>query len=112
MLADPAHWRGYSTGPAEAKRLERHYGYSDRIRYYWPSPRVQKAVSRLLAALGTAPISETLISQFLPRCYPAVRAGALEPQPMALVLQSVRLSLDPHLAATISGNNQETGGDA
>ena len=49
MCAAPGHWQShYTTGPL---RLQRHYGLADRIRYYWPHPEAQAAVSRLIATL-------------------------------------------------------------
>ncbi|MDA7963480.1 class II D-tagatose-bisphosphate aldolase, non-catalytic subunit, partial [Ruegeria sp.] len=33
-------------------RLQRHFGYADRIRYYWPEAKAQQAVSALFTALG------------------------------------------------------------
>ena len=38
MLADPRHWQSHYHGGAEQERWLRHFGYSDRVRYYWPSP--------------------------------------------------------------------------
>ena len=38
MTDDPRYWRDYiADGPRV--RLERLFGLSDRIRYYWPNPR-------------------------------------------------------------------------
>jgi D-tagatose 6-phosphate 4-epimerase len=65
----PEHWARYYTGTAEKKRVLRHFSYSDRIRYYWPKPQATEAAARLLDELSSAPIPETLVSQFLPRCY-------------------------------------------
>lgn len=50
------------------------YSYSDRIRYYWPAPDLQQAVSQLLANLADA-LPLPLIRQFLPDLYPQVKQG-------------------------------------
>ncbi len=89
MLASPGHWQGHYHGDASHQRLQRHYSYSDRIRYYWPDPRVQAAVTSLLARLGQAALPETLISQFLPMALDRVRSGALAAEPQALLLAAV-----------------------
>src|SRR4029077_11497261 len=47
MLENPAHWRSHYPGTPAEQRLQRHFSYSDRIRYYWPDPRARAAVDRL-----------------------------------------------------------------
>jgi D-tagatose-1,6-bisphosphate aldolase subunit GatZ/KbaZ len=100
MVAEPGHWQRHYSGPLETQRLLRHFSYSDRIRYYWPAPRAKAAVARLIAELEATPIPETLVSQFLPRCYAAVRDHAVPAEPRALVMESIRQALDPYLTAT------------
>ena len=39
MLAHPEHWEKYYHGTPDELRVQRHFTYSDRIRYYWPSRR-------------------------------------------------------------------------
>lgn len=99
MLADQDHWSGHYGGDAQEQRLQRHFSYSDRIRYYWPDKRVQSAVERLFAALST-PIPETLISQYLSRLYPDVVAGRVAPTPRELCLAAIDYALSPYRAAT------------
>jgi D-tagatose-1,6-bisphosphate aldolase subunit GatZ/KbaZ len=65
MTAAPADWQGHYHGGPEALRLQRHYSYSDRIRYYWNRSEAEAAVARLLAALGGVAIPETLLRQYL-----------------------------------------------
>jgi D-tagatose-1,6-bisphosphate aldolase subunit GatZ/KbaZ len=100
MLAEPAHWTHYYRGTPQEQRLLRHFSYSDRIRYYWPAPAARAAVEELIANLDGEPIAETLISQFLPRCYAAVRDHAVAAKPRALVSAAIRQALDPYIAAT------------
>ena len=76
MLENPAHWRSHYPGTPEEQRLQRHFSYSDRIRYYWPDPRAVAAVDRLMDRLGERDIPQTLISQYLSRLYPSVLAGS------------------------------------
>jgi len=102
MLADPAHWQGHYFGNAEEQRLQRHFSYSDRIRYYWPQPDAAAAVTRLLDSLDGIALPETLISQYLARLHPGVLAGGLSPEARALCLAAIDKALDPYMVATAS----------
>ncbi len=90
MLAAPQHWRGHYHGDDAAMRRQRHYGYSDRIRYYWPHREAEEAVGRLLARFGSEPIPETLISQYLSWLLDDVKAGLVRPLAQDLVTWSIR----------------------
>lgn len=67
MTGAPEDWRGHYHGDATAVRLQRHYSYSDRIRYYWNRPPAVAAVAALLRALDGVRIPETLAHQYLPQ---------------------------------------------
>lgn len=101
MLAQPKHWASHYPGTPGEQRLQRHYSYSDRIRYYWPEPEAQAAVGALMARLESRNIPETLISRHLARLYPAVVSGELAPTPQALCLASIDAALDPYYAAAL-----------
>ncbi|MDX8452922.1 D-tagatose-bisphosphate aldolase, class II, non-catalytic subunit [Mesorhizobium sp. VK9D] len=66
MLSAPGHWRSHYHGNEKRLYLQRHYSYSDRIRYYWSNPAASVAVARLREALNGVAIPETLMRQFLP----------------------------------------------
>ena len=85
------------------QRLQRHFSYSDRIRYYWPEPDARAAVDRLMARLEAKTIPETLISQHLARLYPDVVTGVLAPTPRALCLAAIDAALEPYYAAVLAG---------
>jgi tagatose-1,6-bisphosphate aldolase non-catalytic subunit AgaZ/GatZ len=89
MLKEPGNWRGYYDGSPDELRLQRHFSFSDRIRYYWPRPEAQAAVDRLFAKLGDKPILEPLIRQYLGGLYPEVADGSLGARPRELVIGSV-----------------------
>jgi len=90
LLNEPKNWEKYYHGDAEELRLQRHFSYSDRIRYYWPHPEATAAVNGLLKRLEGRKIPETLISQYLGTLYPAVAAGKVEATPHALMVEAVR----------------------
>jgi tagatose-1,6-bisphosphate aldolase non-catalytic subunit AgaZ/GatZ len=74
---DPAHWKPYSVGGEEEQRLSRIFGYHDRSRYYWALPHLRDRLEMLFANLSAWPVPLTLLSQYLPRQYEAIREGVL-----------------------------------
>lgn len=99
MVADPPNWANYYHGSERQLFVQRHYSYSDRIRYYWTKPEAQAAVQRLFARLDGVDIPETLISQYLALLYPAVAAGKLPARPKALCIAAIRHALRPYALA-------------
>ena len=89
MLKEPGNWRQYYEGGSNELRLQRHFSFSDRIRYYWPRPEAQAAVDRLFAKLGDKSIPEPLISQYLGGLYPAVVGGSVSARPRALLAGAI-----------------------
>lgn len=67
MISQPKDWKGHYHGDENSLRLQRHFSYSDRIRYYWNRPEAAEAVERLLKALNGRSIPETLLHQYLPQ---------------------------------------------
>ena len=63
MRADTRHWRGYYHDPA-TESFDLSYSLSDRIRYYWPHPDVQRACASMLENLRRRPIPPTPASQY------------------------------------------------
>lgn len=90
MLAQPRWWKGYYEGDEEAQRVARRYSYSDRVRYYWPDPRVSSAVDRLFRNLRDHPVPLPVLSAHLPAQYARVRVQQLSADPVALALDHVR----------------------
>jgi D-tagatose-1,6-bisphosphate aldolase subunit GatZ/KbaZ len=90
MLSNPAHWNSYYRGDETELHLARRYSFSDRSRYYWPEPAVERELQKLVANLSAAPPPLTLLSQYLPQQYDAVRAGAIRNQPSGLIQDRIR----------------------
>lgn len=90
MLRNPAHWKAYYHGDEKDVRRNLIYAYSDRCRYYWNEPSVQNEVVRLFDNLSSLSIPLTLVSQFLPLEYEAIRAGQFQPTPEMLVRNHIR----------------------
>ena len=95
MLRNPEHWKGYFGGSDAAEQpFSRKFSYADRCRYYWPDTAVQKEVDMLLGNLSAAPIPFTLISQYFPEQYQAIRAGEMSANPEQIIERHVRKVLD------------------
>jgi D-tagatose-1,6-bisphosphate aldolase subunit GatZ/KbaZ len=77
MNADPRHWGKYYASTGAQLALDQQYSLSDRLRYYWPVATVERALARLLANLEASPPPLSLLSQYLPQAYAAVRNGTL-----------------------------------
>jgi D-tagatose-1,6-bisphosphate aldolase subunit GatZ/KbaZ len=98
MRAEPEHWRGYYQDPARLD-VDLAYSLSDRIRYYWTHPVVQRACRAMLARLDAAPPPLTLLSQYLPRQYEAVREGRLQARSADLLRDGTVQALRPYFHA-------------
>jgi D-tagatose-1,6-bisphosphate aldolase subunit GatZ/KbaZ len=98
MQADPRYWSAYYTDSA-ALRLDLQYSLSDRIRYYWNVPEVRAACDALVLDLRQRGMPLTLISQYLPRQYAAIRGGQIANDPHELLLAGVRSVLHGYASA-------------
>ena len=99
MRADPQHWRGHYDAESESLDLDLQFSLSDRVRYYWPNPDVQRACVAMLARLDRAKIPLTLLSQYLPRQHDAVRAGRLTVAASEILREGIALALRPYISA-------------
>ena len=96
MLAEPGAWKGHYHGDAARQKLLRHFGYADRIRYYWARPDAQKAVAQVLEAFDAADMPDPLVAQYLPE---ATRHRATDlplPKARALLVAHVQEALLPY----------------
>ncbi len=100
MLKEPRHWQSHYAGTADEQRLQRHFSYSDRIRYYWPDAKAAASVERLFGRLNDRDIPETLVSQYLGRLIPQVVTGTLAPKARDLCLAAIDGALAPYSFAT------------
>ncbi len=104
MLRDPSYWHPYYHGNEAQQRFSRVYSYSDRCRYYWPVPDVQEEISRLSSNLENQALPATLISQFLPLEYEAVRVGSHRARPRDLICLHIQAILRRYAMACELGN--------
>lgn len=88
MKASPGFWeKYYRTG--DAQRYDLQFSLSDRVRYYWAHPDIQRAQGTLVANLERNPPPMALIHQYLPRVYDLIRAGRLRNDPHEILIQSM-----------------------
>jgi D-tagatose-1,6-bisphosphate aldolase subunit GatZ/KbaZ len=99
MLSNPQYWNHHYHGDQRAQHILRQYSYSDRVRYYWTDPKVRKAVETLLTNIDSTHIPETLLSQYLPEQYAAMRAGTAISRAEELLLHKIRTALAPYADA-------------
>lgn len=102
MRAEPEYWRKYYHDKGR-ERFDQQYSLSDRIRYYWPHPAIQAAQARLLANLERTAPPLTLLSQYLPAQYEAVREGRLSNVPRELLKEGVARVLRQYADACAIG---------
>jgi len=104
MQEHPEHWQAYFHGDEDELRFARDFSFSDRSRYYWPQPDVRASVERLVDNLSARPIPLTLLSQYLPVQYQAVREGGLANDPRALIGAGIGTVIDAYARACGMGS--------
>jgi D-tagatose-1,6-bisphosphate aldolase subunit GatZ/KbaZ len=92
MRRDPKHWKAYYVD-ADRERFDLQFSLSDRIRYYWSTPEVSRVCTQLLRELTSTKVPLTLVSQYLPLQYAAIRDGRLKNDPREMVLDGVSQAL-------------------
>ena len=102
MRAEPDYWRKYYHDAGKLL-FDQQFSLSDRIRYYWPHPRIQAAQAALIANLERQPAPLTLLSQYLPFHYEAVREGRVRNTPLALLKEGVARVLRQYMRACQPG---------
>lgn len=109
MRVDPRYWQAYYEGDADEQRFARRYSLSDRSRYYWTQPEVAAAVEALFDALDAVSIPPTLISQYLPQQYQAIRRGELAADARSLVRHHINRTLGAYADACVPTDNRAVG---
>jgi D-tagatose-1,6-bisphosphate aldolase subunit GatZ/KbaZ len=99
MLRNPGYWQDYYHGDEEEIRLSRFYSYSDRCRYYWHDPAVNSEIELLIHNLSATQPPLTLLSQYLPSEYEAIRRGILPASPSDVIQHHIRVVLKKYAAA-------------
>jgi D-tagatose-1,6-bisphosphate aldolase subunit GatZ/KbaZ len=99
MLRNPSYWRDYYHGDENQLRTSRFYSYSDRCRYYWHEREVEAQIELLIENLTAFSPALTLVSQYLPLEYEAIRAGTLQASPSEMIRHHIRAVLHKYARA-------------
>lgn len=94
MWQEPEHWQKYYRGADHEVRFACKYSLSDRMRYYWYHPQVQRSLDKLFHNLEHVSLPTTLIRQFLPDGAKAIREGYIPNNPTSLVFHHIQQILD------------------
>ncbi len=105
MRENPEYWEKYYCSEEEENRLKRKYSYSDRIRYYWPDEKVAESLKKLIKNLTEYAVPHTLLSQYFPEEYYAVREGNISENPEEIILHRISGVLEIYRYATTGGLN-------
>lgn len=103
MLEEPKYWEKYYQGTTEEIIFKCKYSFSDRSRYYLPTPKMQECIDILLTNLKDG-VPLNILSQYMPIQYTKVREKQLKNEPLALLKDWVSCTIDEYLYAT---NQQE-----
>ena len=104
MLEAPEFWRNYYGGTETEAWVQRHFSYSDRIRYYWPASRAAAAVEDLRSSFDSKKnVPEPLLRQFLPNIGAAPSGGGME----SILISAVQQVLKQYERAVTEGAASE-----
>lgn len=90
MLNEPDYWKKYYHPTFSQAMVDIHFSLSDRMRYYWPHPRIRQSVEKLLTNLGDITIPLGLLSQYLPLQFERVMSKQLNATPHDLILDKIQ----------------------
>lgn len=104
MQAQPEYWRKYYCD-LDKETFDLQFSLSDRIRYYWPHPEIQRAQEIMLTNLCREAPPLTLLSQYLPDQHQAIREGTLSNTPKAILIEGVAKVLRQYVNAGADYNS-------
>ena len=90
MLNEPDYWKKYYRPTWSQAMVDIHFSLSDRIRYYWPHPRIRQSVEKLITNLNDVALPLGLISQFMPVQFERLSEGTLSATPHNLIIDKIQ----------------------
>ena len=90
MLNEPGYWQKYYRPTWSQAMVDIHFSLSDRIRYYWPHPRIRQSVEKLIANLTETKLPLGLISQYMPVQFERLSLNELAAVPHDLILDKIQ----------------------
>jgi len=104
MQSTPKYWQLYYTSEGQQLELDCQYSLSDRVRYYWPQTEVQNAYEIMSNNFEKKSAPLTLLSQYLPLQYQAIRAGEIQASVEQIVIHHITAVLKQYLNACRPAN--------
>lgn len=100
MLKNPKYWINHYTGSDEEIAYARINSLSDRIRYYWSNPTVNKSVQKLIDNLSReSSIPDSLLEKLLPDQYLSIKDGKITNKPESLINHRIQQVIKPYSIA-------------
>lgn len=100
MLKNPENWKKHYHGTEKEQAIKRKYSFSDRWRYYFARPEIQKAIDQLIDNINSVDIPLGLLYQYMPVQYIKVRDGKLKKEAKQLIMDNVVEIIDSYNFAT------------
>ncbi|MDO4466243.1 MAG: class II D-tagatose-bisphosphate aldolase, non-catalytic subunit [Bacillota bacterium] len=100
MLENPKNWQKHYHGTEDELWFKRKFSFSDRSRYYMPTPEVSAARDKMISNLRKYGISLAALTQFMPIQYTRVREGIIENDPEVLIKDRIKNTMDEYLFAS------------
>lgn len=96
MKANDKYWKKYYGGSEKHKLMSRRYSFSDRCRYYFIRPNVEKAMMKLFENIDNSVVPLGLLHQYMPSQYQKVRDGLLPIKAKELVKDAIVNVIDDY----------------
>ena len=90
MLNEPGYWKKYYRPTWSEAMVDIHFSLSDRIRYYWPHPRIRQSVEKLITNLSATTLPLGLLSQYLPLQFERVLHNEIVATPQNLINDKIQ----------------------
>lgn len=90
MLNEPDYWKKYYRPTWSQAMVDIHFSLSDRIRYYWPHPRIRQCVEKLIANLSAISLPLGLVSQFMPVQFERLSMNEIAATPQNLIIDKIQ----------------------
>lgn len=90
MLDEPGYWKKYYHPTWSQAMVDIHFSLSDRIRYYWPHPRIRASVEKMIANLSAVTLPLGLISQYLPIQFERLLHNEIVATPQNLITDKIQ----------------------
>lgn len=84
MAREPKYWQKHYRGSSREVAVKCKYSFSDRCRYYFSRPEVEKAMEKLFDNLSGIDIPLSMIAQYMPLQYYKIRDGKLKKDARAM----------------------------